>query len=339
MARKRLNLALQGGGAHGAFTWGVLDRLLREPDIEIEGVSATSAGAMNAAMLTTGMKSGGREEACKRLRDFWRLIRDMHPINQPPFSFWFGVRNGDASFLENHPAYVMADVVTRFFSPYQLNPHAMQPLRDALHRTIDFSKVVRLDPPRLFVCATDVLSGRAKIFSGEEISVEALLASACLPFLFPAVEIRGRPYWDGGYTGNPPIWPLIYECESEDVLVVHINPIEREALPTDARGIQNRVNEIAFNSNLMGEMRAVNTMSDLIASGAVADGAHKQMRMHAVEDFETMKLLSFATKLAPDWEMMKALRDAGRAAMSRWLEAHKDDIGRRGSVDLKARYL
>lgn len=339
--KRKVCLALQGGGAHGAFTWGVLDRLLVEEDLEIEGVSATSAGAMNGAMLTTGVKVGGRQFARERLKDFWRKIRDSSPLNKPPWAFWTGViaqaEKGNA--FDMHPGYMVGDVMSRFLSPYQFNPTNVNPLRNALESTIDFSVINRLDEPRLFVSATDVQSGRAKIFMGEELSVDALLASACLPTVFQAVRIEGRDYWDGGYTGNPPIWPLIYHCKSEDVIVVHINPIERPETPVTARGILNRVNEISFNSNLMGEMRAIDTVARLIRDGLVPENRYKNMRMHAIADEETMRTLSSATKLNPAWTMLKDLRDAGRAAADRWLKAHKDDIGVRNTVDIRERYL
>ena len=338
---KKLNLALQGGGAHGAFTWGVLDRLLREEDIEIEGVTATSAGAMNGAMLTTGIKSGGREEARARLRTFWRAIRDAHPLNQPPFSFWNGIAPllGADPNAAYHPAYMMGDLVSRTVSPYQFNPLGVNPLRDTLERMIDFDMICRTIDPRLYVSATDVMSGRAKVFSGDDITVDAILASACLPYLFQAVEIDGRAYWDGGYTGNPPIWPLIYNSESRDVLVVHINPITRDTVPTEARAIQNRVDEIAFNSNLMNEMRAIDTVSRMIDRGALDGERYRKMRIHAVEDADTMSELGFASKLNPEWGMLKRLRDAGRAAMDAWLVAHKETIGVDSTVDVREKYL
>ncbi len=333
----KVNLALQGGGAHGAFTWGVLDRLLEEPDIEIEGVSATSAGAMNAAMLTTGMKVGGREEARRRLSAFWGRIHDGFPLNRPPWSLWISAWSPLGP--DSNPAYAWSGALTQMLSPYQFNPAGLNPLRKILEEMIDFSKVCRTDDPRLFVGATDVRSGRSKVFQGEEISVDALLASACLPFLYQAVRIDGRDYWDGGYTGNPPIWPLIYNCESEDVLLVHINPIERETTPTDAMAIQNRVNEISFNSNLLNELRAIDTICRLVGHGKLPSERYKRMRIHPIEDEETMRELSVATKLTPAGHILDRLFDAGRAAMTDWLALHRDKLGVESSVDLRARYL
>ncbi|MEL6980099.1 MAG: patatin-like phospholipase family protein [Pseudomonadota bacterium] len=336
-----VNLALQGGGAHGAFTWGVLDRLLEEDDIAIEGVSGTSAGAMNGAMLTSGLKSGGREEARRRLVGLWAAVHDRFPLNQPPWSFFTQLIPpglGAAAFDMN-PAFVAGEVMTRMISPYQFNPVGLNPLREVLNDLIDFETVCRRDEPRLFVCATDVRAGRARIFQGDEISVDALLASACLPTLFQAVEIDGREYWDGGYTGNPPIWPLIYNCDSEDVLLVHINPIERDETPTDARGIQNRMNEISFNSSLMDEMRAIHTIGGLVKSGALPSERYKHMRIHPIEDPEAFRQLSVATKMSPESRILDGLFEAGRGAMDRWLAEHKDKLGAESSVDVREKYL
>ncbi|MCI4660291.1 MAG: patatin-like phospholipase family protein [Neomegalonema sp.] len=339
--RQRICLALQGGGAHGAFTWGVLDRLLEEEWLDIEGVSATSAGAMNGAMLTTGLKSGGREEAQHQLRVFWERMRDLSPLNQPPWSFWTGMLSdrGMPNLFGVHPGYLAGEVVSRLFSPYQFNPANINPLRDALSEMVDFSKVCREDDPRLFVCATDVRSGRAKVFQGDEISTDALLASACLPTLFQAVRIDGRDYWDGGYTGNPPIWPLIYFCQTEDVVIVHINPIVRQETPTTPDGIFNRMNEIAFNSNLLGEMRAIDTVARLVEEGHLPDTRYKKMRIHAIADEETMRMLGAASKLNPAWTILQELHEAGRDAAARWLEADAAKLGDRSSVDIRERYL
>ena len=337
----KINLALQGGGAHGACTWGVLDRLLEDGGIAIEGVSATSAGAMNGAMLTSGLKSGGPKEARRRLAKLWTRIRDGFPLNKPPWSLWLEAvpQSLGPAAIENNPVWLAGDMLTRMISPYQFNPTDVNPLREILQEMIDFDAVCRRDDPRLFVCATDVRSGRARIFSGDDITVDALLASACLPFLYQAVEIDGREYWDGGYTGNPPIWPLIYNCDSEDVMLVQINPIEREATPHDARGIQNRVNEISFNASLMNEMRAIQTIDKLVASGALSGEQYKRMRIHSIDDPETMRNLSIATKLNPAATVLDTLFKAGRQTMDEWLAEHRGKLGVESSVDLAEKYL
>ena len=335
--KRRLNLALQGGGAHGAFTWGALDRLLDEEDIEVEGVSATSAGAMNGAMYTTGLKCGGPEEAKRRLAAFWGEIHDAYPLNKAPWSAWaqaFGMLPPDMN-----PAFALGEALSRLISPYQTNLLDINPLRDALEATIDFDKIKRHDDPRLFVCATDVASGRAKIFMGDEITVEALLASACLPTLYKAVEINGRAYWDGGFTGNPALWPLIYETSTQDVMIIQINPIVRDEAVRDAPAIHARINEISFNSNLLAELRAINTIDRLVACGDLPSGRYKRMRIHAVADPETMSKYGAASKVTPSTKMLDDLFDAGRACMSRWLEEHKDKIGVESSVDIREEYL
>lgn len=334
---RKINLALQGGGAHGAFTWGALDRLLEEEDIEVEGVSATSAGAMNGAMFTTGLKLGGRDAARQRLSDFWGEIRDAYPLNKPPWSIWAQALDGLPSMF--NPTRAIQGAASFVVSPYQFNLLDINPLRDTLERMIDFSKVCRNDDPRLFVCATDVANGRARIFRGDEISVEALLASACLPTLYRAVVIDGREYWDGGYTGNPALWPLIYYCEAPDILIIHINPISRLEPPHDAKGIQDRINEISFNSTLLGELRAIDTIDRLVAAGHLPPDRYKRMRIHAVEDDEIMRELSAATKLTPDSRMLDRLFSSGRAAMEAWLDAHQASIGVESSVSIRDAYL
>ena len=353
-AKLRLNLALQGGGAHGAFTWGVLDRLLDDPDIEVEGVSATSAGAMNGAMYTTGLKIGGAEEARARLRRFWDEIRDAYPLNRPPWSHWLQAFNAPPygaalppslapSAFFNPAAYnpmqAFGAAMSQFFSPYQANLLDINPLRHVLEAIIDFEQVSRAAPPQLFVCATDVASGRARIFKGREISIEALLASACLPTLYRAVEIDGREYWDGGYTGNPALWPLIYDCAAPDILIVHVNPIVREDLCHTAQAIQTRMNEISFNSNLLAELRAIDTIDRLAREGRLPEGRYKRMRIHAVADPETMRELRPGSKATPNGAMLDRLFTAGRRAMERWLEEHKDKIGVKSSVKLREDYL
>lgn len=336
--KKKLNLALQGGGAHGAYTWGALDRLLEEEDIEVEGVSATSAGAMNGAMYTTGLKCGGPEEAKRRLAAFWNRIRDAYPLNQPPWSIWAQAFNGIIPPAFN-PTYALGGAVSLLVSPYQLNLLDINPLRDTLEELIDFADIKRSTAPRLFVCATDVQSGRARIFKGKDLTVEALLASACLPTLYKAVEIDGRAYWDGGFTGNPALWPLIYECATQDLMVIHVNPIDRAETPRDARSIHDRVNEISFNSNLLNEIRAINTIDRLVAEGYAPDQKYKRMRIHAVSDPETMMKFGAATKAAPEARMLDTLFESGRASMARWLEENKDKIGVESSVNLREAYL
>jgi NTE family protein len=337
-ADKRVNLALQGGGAHGAFTWGVLDRLLEDERIGFDGISATSAGAMNAAVLAYGLSVGGREGAKKALASFWRRVSHaaaFGPLQPTPLDRVFGNRS-----LESSPAFVLFDLMTRLFSPYQFNPLNFNPLRQVLEQTVDFEAIRRVEcPVKLFLSATNVRSGKVRIFDNMDLTVDAVLASGCLPFMFQAVEIDGECYWDGGYMGNPAIFPLIYNCESRDVVIVHINPIERDELPTNARDILNRMDEISFNSSLMRELRAIQFVTDLIDKDRVKDGQLKRMLIHSIEAEEFMTRLGVSSKLNPDWDFLTHLRDVGRARADQWLEVNYERLGRESTVDLRASFL
>lgn len=338
---RTLNLALQGGGAHGAFTWGALDRLLEEDDLEFEAITATSAGAMNAAMLVTGLARGGRQGAKDLLAEFWRKIVERSAGPASPFVM-FAMPPDPATmagFYEYSPSYLFGEWLTRTFSPYQLNPLNINPLRDLLEELIDFDEVCGEPGPRVFVNATDVRRGRPRVFSGYDITVDAILASACLPYLFQAVEIDGQPYWDGGYVGNPAIYPLIYEAECRDVLIVHINPILREETPKTAGEIANRINEISFNASLMREMRAIDFVQHLLDDGIIDGDRWKRMRVHSIRDDATMSTFSVATKVTPDWSVITELREAGYETTSRWLKGHKGKIGKTDSVNIKGDFL
>jgi NTE family protein len=336
--RKAINLALQGGGAHGAFTWGVLDRLLEDGRLSLEGISATSAGAMNAAIVAQGLMAGGNEAARHALDHFWRRVSHMARVTSPVQPSWFDRVFGGWS-LDLSPSYVMFDFLTRMFSPYQFNPGNYNPLRELLLDTIDFERLRQCEATKLFIAATNVRTSKVKIFEMHEVSVDVLLASACLPFLFQAVEIDGEPYWDGGYMGNPAIFPLIYHCGSRDIVVVHINPIERAETPTTARDILNRINEISFNSSLMREMRAVEFVTRLIDEGKVTNGHLKKMHIHSIEAQDVMTGLGVSSKLNPDWEFLTYLRDVGRERASQWLDANFDRIGNASTVDISAKFL
>lgn len=336
-AFKTVNLALQGGGAHGAFGWGVLDRLLEEEQLFFDGVSATSAGAMNAALLAYGLAEGGREGAKSALAGFWRRIADaasFSPLQPTPMD-----RLLHNHSLEMSPAFLIMDIMTRVFSPYETNPGNYNPLRKALEASVDFDKLRAKSPVRLFLSATNVRQGKVRVFTTNEISADAVLASACLPFMFQAVEIDGEPYWDGGYMGNPALFPLIYGCESRDIIVVHINPIMRSQTPKTARDILNRINEISFNSSLMREMRAISFVTELIDDGAFPDGKMKRMLIHSIEAEEFMRKLGVSSKMNADWEFLTHLKGIGRACAEDWLEINYDNIGKRTTVDLPAKYL
>jgi len=334
---KSINLALQGGGAHGAFTWGVLDRLLEDGRFVFDGISATSAGAMNAAIVAQGLMSGGPEAARKGLDHFWRRISHIamtSPIQPTWFDRMFGGFNLDLS-----PSYFAFDTMSRMMSPYQLNPANLNPLRELLLDTIDFERLRSCTVTKLFIAATNVRSGKVKMFETKDVSVDALMASACLPYLFQAVEVDGEHYWDGGYMGNPAIFPLIYNCESRDVVIVHINPIERNEVPTNSREILNRVNEISFNSSLMREMRAIQFITDLIDNGQIKENGLKKMLVHSIEAQDVMCGLGVSSKMNPDWEFLTYLRDVGRDRVEQWLNGHYDNIGIASTCDVRSKFL
>ncbi len=345
---KRINLALQGGGAHGAFTWGVLDRLLEDDRLEIDGISGTSAGALNAAALKAGWVRGGNDGARTALEDFWNEIAIHWTVTGEAVGGWLHAPSLQpemiSRLIEMSPAYLAGEALTRTFSPYVLNPLNVHPLRPVLEKALDFDKVCAIGGPKLFVSATNVRSGKIKVFGGNDITVDSLLASACLPTLYQAVEIEDpetgtlEAYWDGGYMGNPALFPLIYNTSCSDILIVHINPIRREEVPRTARGILNRVNEISFNSSLLRELRAVDFVSRLLEEGVLKPGRMKDIHIHSVMDDELMNKLSSATKATPDKGLLYQLRDAGRRRMHAFLEARFDDLGERSSVDLRAMF-
>ncbi|WP_024520185.1 patatin-like phospholipase family protein [Bradyrhizobium sp. Tv2a-2] len=333
---KLVNLALQGGGAHGAFTWGVLDRLLEDERMAFEGICATSAGAMNAAVMAYGLTIGGREGAKLTLATFWRRISDA--AGWGPLQPSLLDRLMQTGSIEKSPAFIFFDMMTRLLSPYQFNPLNYNPLRDVLEKTIDFERLRRENVVKLFLCATNVRTGKVKIFDNDELTISAVLASGCLPLLFQAIEIDGEAYWDGGYMGNPAIFPLVYGCQSTDIIVIHINPIVRETVPRAASDILNRLNEISFNSSLMREMRAIAFANKLVNRGALRDEI-KTMLIHAIEAESFMKDLGVASKYNADWDFLTHLRDVGRACAEEWLAANFRHLGARSTIDIHARYL
>jgi len=335
--RKAINLALQGGGAHGAFAWGAIDTLLADGRIDIEAISATSAGAMNAVVLADALTDGDRDHARERLTAFWKAIADAGAKYNPvkPLRDW----TGRALPIEQSPFYWMFDTMLRVFSPYQLNPMNFNPLRDVLNDHVDFEKLRHSKGVNVHLCATNVETGKVRIFNRNELTADTVLASACLPFLFQTIEIEGSNYWDGGYIGNPAIFLLIYGSKSCDVVIVHINPIVRHGVPKTAPEILNRINEISFNSSLMREMRAIAFVTRLISQKKLKASEMKQMLIHSIRDDEVMTAHSIASKMSPDWEFLCSLRDSGCAVTGRWMRAHYRDIGERSSVDLEAEFL
>jgi NTE family protein len=348
MTVTRVNLALQGGGAHGAFTWGALDRLLDEEDIEVEAITATSAGAMNASAFKAGWVSGGRQGAKDALRDFWLSIAGVDGHVADVMGEWFRTIVPSPAalsrMLEFSPTALMADGLARTVSPYQFNPTGFHPLRAIVDEQIAEEHVCAATGPALFIAATNVRTGRVRVFSGDEVTTDAILASACLPTLFQAVEMddpltgRREAYWDGGYMGNPALFPLFYDTTCRDVLIVHINPIERTDLPYTATEILNRINEISFNGSLLRELRGIDFVNRMIAEGVLPEGRMTENRIHSIRDDAFMSQLGIASKMTPSVALMVQLHDAGQAAMDGFLSAHKADIGVRSTVDLRAMF-
>ena len=338
----RIDLALQGGGSHGAFTWGVLDRLLDETTITPDGISGTSAGALNAAVLATGWAEGGRCGAQVALRAFWTDVGQ----SQSPYGGCFGSRQraaqpatGLAAFnLDQHPLYAWGQQWLRLFSPYQFNPGGANPLRGVLERHVR-PQALQRGPLSLFITATAVRSGQPRVFDRNDLSIDALLASACLPQIFRAVEIDGEPYWDGGYSGNPALWPLIYHTDALDLLLIKINPLHRPGTPDTPEEIADRVNEITFNAGLVGELRAIGFVKRLLAEGRVDPGRYKNLRLHMVADDAGLAPLQPSSKLNTEPAFLQALHALGHAAAQRWLRAHGADLGRRASLDLQSSFL
>ncbi|MFN6956464.1 MAG: patatin-like phospholipase family protein [Acetobacteraceae bacterium] len=335
--RKPIKLALQGGGSHGAFTWGVLDRLLADGRLEIEAVVGTSAGAMNAAVLVDGLIAGGAEEARRRLDAFWEGVGTMaafSPLQPTPLDLMFSAGNMDFS-----PFWRIADVMTRQFSPYELNPANLNPLREHLERLVDFARLRSAAGPALYACATNVLTGRLRVFERAEMSVEAVLASACVPLLHHAVEVGGEHYWDGGYCGNPPIFPLIYMGGAPDILIVQLNPINIPEVPRDIRAIVDRMNTLAFNSSLMREMRMIRFVTDLIDQGQLPREKHLRCFIHTVDAEEELAAFNASSKMNASIGFLRHLRALGAARAEAFLDAHFEAIGQRSSTDVVAKFL
>ncbi|HEX3937003.1 MAG TPA: patatin-like phospholipase family protein [Xanthobacteraceae bacterium] len=334
---KRINLALQGGGAHGAFTWGVLEQLLSDERLSIEGISGTSAGAVNAVMLADGLIRGGRAEAQKRLADFWRSASSTGHL--PTLQRAVMQRLLSFTPLEGAPVQAWLDAVSSYFSPYDVNPLNINPLKDLIERFVDFEKLRASTDLQLFISATNVQTGRVRIFPRDKITAEAVMASACLPTIFRAVEIDGVPYWDGGYLGNPVIFPFFGTTTTEDVLVVQINPLVRQATPTSSSEIINRINEITFNSSLIGEYRAIDFVVRLIDQGKLprgtGPGQYRRINVHRIVLDRFGTHFDAFSKLSTDYDFFDMLHVSGMRAARRFLDEHFDDIGVKSTVDLR----
>ena len=360
-AERRVNLALQGGGSHGAFTWGVLDALLEDGRMSLDGISGTSAGAMNAVALAHGMAiSQGKpaaeahEAARESLAAFWSGIVHMGALGssiskaqRAPFDVLFGGFGGMAGFGGGaggeSPAQLFTDAMSslwsRSVSPYQSNPLDINPLQDFLESKIDFERLAAFKALKVFVVATAVTTGKAEVFTGKRLTAKAVMASACLPTVFQAVEIDGEHYWDGGYSGNPAIHPLIYECDSRDIVLVQINPIKRDKLPTTAGDIMDRLNEITFNAALIAEMRAIDFVKRLLMEGKLDPTRYKDVLMHRIDGGEVLEGFHASTKSATDAKLIHTLRDLGVTCARDWLAKSAKQLGVASSVNIGHDYL
>jgi NTE family protein len=324
-----IDLALQGGGSHGAFTWGVLDRLIEEPWLRIDAISGTSAGAMNAALVADGWTQGGAEGARTALENYWRRVSQaaaFSPLQRSPLDRLMGRWTLDTS-----PAYLTMDLMARVLSPYDLNPLGLNPLQNILAESIDFGRLARA-PIKLFITATNVRTGRGRIFRNAEITADVLLASACLPTMFQAIEIDGDPYWDGGYAGNPTLTPLVRESDAHDTILVQINPRERPDLPRTANEILNRLNEISFNSPLMKELRMMALLREVADPGHGEGARWAGMRTHRIMS-DALTAFGASSKLNAEWEFVSLLKQEGRKSTDAFLRDHREDIGKRSTAD------
>ncbi len=338
---KVLNLALQGGGSHGAFTWGALDALLAEPRLDIEAISGTSAGAVNAVALASGQAlapSDPREGARACLARVWHEIGHWSAMGWLPARFGRALWGGGTSAQWVTQTQLWVQAITGLLSPYQTNPLNINPLRRLLERCIDFDSIQRCGGPRVFVSATHVATGKAALFSGDGLTVDAVLASACLPTLFQAIEIDGQAYWDGGYALNPALSPLIASCSHHDLMVIQINPLRRMNRPDTAHEILDRMNELTFNASLLAQMRAIDKINQLLADGSLKPGRSKPVRLHRIDGGEGLLAYAASTKLRSDPDLIQELFHLGRDAAQRWLADHLDDVGVRSTVDVARDY-
>ena len=336
-SRKPINLALQGGGSHGAFAWGALDRILEDRHIVIEGIVGTSAGAMNAAITAYGLTLDGNEGARRTLRKFWEAVAEKGAwsIMQPS---WIDRMKSPGS-LDYSPGWVMMDLLSRVLSPYQVNPANYHPLRDILSKQIDFEALSESEKVKLFVCASNVITNRLHVFAGKEISVDAVLASACIPSVFQAVEINGEHYWDGGFMGNPPIFPLIYNCSTTDIILIMANPVRIKRVPQTAQAILDRINTLSFNSSLMREMRAISFVNRLVDRGFDEGGRLRKVLIHCIDAEEEMSDLGVSSKLNVQRNFLEWLFELGRSRADAFLREHFEKIGNVSSTSIEQRFL
>ncbi|MEC5397469.1 patatin-like phospholipase family protein [Uliginosibacterium sp. H1] len=338
--RRIVNLALQGGGAHGAFAWGILDGLLEDDRLDFEAITATSAGSMNAVIVAQGLREGGPPRARELLDGFWGRIADIGSMYSPIRPFMWELPFGREWEVDGTFSYRIFEAMTRMFSPYQLNPRNFHPLRDLLEETVNFDLLRDDKGPKVFLSATNVNTGRVRVFRNEELTLDVVAASACLPFLFHAVEIDGQHYWDGGYLGNPALFPLNRHTVTPDLIIVHLNPLTRERLPRTPHEIFDRINEVSFNSSLLAELRHIAHIQRMLDLGWIKEEAHvKRMYIHAIRADDALSEYSIGSKLSPDRRFLLRLREQGRACAEAWLAENFDALGERSSVDLHTTFL
>ena len=328
---KPIELALQGGGSHGAFTWGVLDRLLSDSRLRIDAISGTSAGAMNAVVVADGMTRGGPEQARQALERFWKAVAHAargSPLKRSGIDVLLGRWSVDHS-----PGFQFLDWLTRSFSPYDFNPLNLNPLRDLLAEQVDFDAVRRCASIKLFVAATNVRTGQAKIFRNAELTAAAVMASACLPFLYQAVEIDGEAYWDGGYMGNPVLFPLVDESDTNDLVIVQINPIRRAAVPRGAREIMDRLNEITFNASLIKDLRSIMLLKGLVDEEGLNRATYREVLLHRIAAEDELKDLGASSKLNAEWDFLRHLHGIGWRITDEWLARNFEEIGNSSTFD------
>jgi NTE family protein len=328
-----IDIALQGGGAHGAFTWGVLDRLLDEPRLRIDGISGSSAGALNAVVLADGFSHGGGPPGAKRaLRAFWAAVSAasrFSPLQRTLVDRLLGKWSLDYS-----PGYLIMQLAGNLVSPYDFNPFNINPLRHLLGRLVDFERVRACGALNVFISATNVRTGRARIFRRDELDADKVMASACLPQLFQAVEIDGDAYWDGGYMGNPPLFPLIDETDAHDLVIIQVNPIARGSVPRSAAEIMNRLNEITFNASLIKEIASILLLKKLVDEEHIDRVRYTDMRLHLIGAEDELQRLSVSSKMNVEWDFLEYLHDLGHAAAERWLAGNLERVGKESTLDL-----
>jgi len=333
---KHVAIALQGGGAHGAFTWGVLDRLLEEEHIIADAMCGTSAGAINAVVCAYGLHKGGPAKAKELLEQLWKKLSNSGGF-KPSFidKYW---SNGD---IYNSPSYIMFNAMSQYMSPYHFNPLNYNPLRGIMEDLVDFDDLHRYKDKKVFICATNVKTNRAKIFTNKEITVDAVMASACLPLLFQAVEINGEFYWDGGYMGNPPIFPLITNTNLHDIVLIKINSINIKSVPTSARDITDRVNEISFNSSLINEMKLIHYRNELLRNGILKtdDKVNREIFIHTISGYDTLGQMHYSSKMNTSWDFLLSLKQKGRETADRWLQNEFKLVGAKSTFDVEEHFF